>query len=520
MFSLALLTFVIAPATVAPATMMPIPMAQDLAELEKTLVRAVDKSTYDAGAYQAAKELADMRSVEAMELRLELFDEKLTSYRGVFLRDWFFSGMLKAKTAEEFALIAQAAADKKNSDLLRWVCLRALAESKVPISAKELMSKNLRSAKNPLVFLQWQRTLGRLYANDLLDLQKVKADKVLAVLNTEPGLGLAQLYGSDNNFSATVIELIGRQKHAANQAELLRSLARDRNVKDEAWKQLLRPFLSQGKSKDWNCALRSAAIDIIRERKLAILVPDIIKGLRAEVGNGGGRFAVDYGDLLMDLTGMKIGRNPEVWERWWSRAGEQWLADGAPVQGGGEQRPEQETVTSLFGVPVNSHRLVLAIDGSGSMNDQLGETTCLEAARREISNLLERISEDTLFDLVIIEKTHISAFGKLAKNTAKNRKKALALLDKREFRSTSALYDALLDIQDNWEADTILLIGDGGSSAGTHQYPGHMLSGIEVEYARSGVRIHTICTTSQKSKLSFMRKLAAVSGGTMVQPPG
>lgn len=500
--------------------------SQDLAAIEKILVRAVDKSTYEAGAYQAARQLSEMRSVEAMEVRLKLFDDKINSYRGVFLRDWFFSGMLKAESKEELSLVAEAAADKKNSTLLRWVCLRALATAKAPVALKPLLDKSLTKCKDQDLKYQWQRTLGTLHAKNLLDFDGFRGRepqaRVLADLNVAPGLGLAQLAGSEADFTATVIGMALSAKDPGSRAELLRLLGQNQAINGESLRPLLLSSLSLGKPADWNCALRAAAIDVIAERKFAMLIPEIIKSLAAETAQGGGRFAVDYGNLMMDLTGLRIGRNPDIWQRWWDNEGEQWLKDGASTPRANQQRTEheQDTVASMFGVPVDSKRLVIALDGSGSMNDSMGDTTCLQAARREITILLDRLPHDAMFDLVVVEKELISSFGKLVKNTDKNRKKALALLERRNFRSTSSLYDALRDIQREWGADTILLIGDGGSSSGTHQYPGHMLSGLKTEYSRSGVRIHTVCTTSNNTKLRFMRKLAAISGGTMVQPPG
>jgi len=68
--------------------------------------------------------------------------------------------------------------------------------------------------------------------------------------------------------------------------------------------------------------------------------------------------------------------------------------------------------------------------------------------------------------------------------------------------------------------DTILLVSDGGSSSGLHQYSEHMLETLLAEHDRTGVRIHGICVGPDDRKAAFMRKLAESTGGRVVRPSG
>jgi len=76
------------------------PCPQDLGEIARVLRAADDKAAYEKGAYEAARTLAGMAGTGAMRLRLELFDGKLETWRGVYLRDWFYTGMRKAAPLE------------------------------------------------------------------------------------------------------------------------------------------------------------------------------------------------------------------------------------------------------------------------------------------------------------------------------------------------------------------------------------------------------------------------------------
>ncbi|MHC4381202.1 MAG: hypothetical protein ACYSU1_08975 [Planctomycetota bacterium] len=129
---------------------------QQLDELADTLSAATDKTSYEDGAYDAARQLADLRSAEAMELRLDLFEKKMDTYRGVYLREWFYSGYLKASSEEEGNLMAEAAADRRRSDWHRILLLRSLARCSVTIDAPSvpclpkiaLISKKCACARN------------------------------------------------------------------------------------------------------------------------------------------------------------------------------------------------------------------------------------------------------------------------------------------------------------------------------------------------------------------------------------
>ncbi|RMH00994.1 MAG: VWA domain-containing protein [Planctomycetota bacterium] len=495
---------------------------QDFASLARTLERATDKAGYEAGAYQAAKELADIPGPEAMALRLRLFDARLDTYRGVYLRDWFYSGMQRFQTAEEAEQLITAAADRRSSELLRRLCLRALALGDGPVPAKPMLAAAFRKAPEP-VRREWQDALGLLLASGRLDLAGVRGrDPAATVRNalrsTAPWLsGLARVPDLPADELADLVEAAAKARDPGARAELLRALAERGDVNRTALLALIDRALAGDEP-----GPVAAALDAAVRARVYEAAPLLVSFLeRAE-----GRFVRDAAAALAALTGQNLGWSPAKWRRWWEERGGEWLRDAragaglappAVLDGGGEEA----TAAVVFGLPVDSKRLAVLVDGSGSMvADHLGERTCAEAAIAELDAFLGQLPEGTRFELVVIADQPVPVFGRLKPLDRRSRATAVDFLRGYDFGGTSALYDVLVAAQHIEGVDTLVLISDGGGSSGSHQYAGHMLDGLKREFRRTGVRIHTVCVGRDGPKVRFMRDLAAATGGAAVQPGG
>jgi hypothetical protein len=159
------------------------------------------------------------------------------------------------------------------------------------------------------------------------------------------------------------------------------------------------------------------------------------------------------------------------------------------------------------------------IDGSGSMSmSKLGDLSCAEAAAKEVEGFLNGLPKGVMFQVVVVEAKPEFAFKKMMPANKSNSAKAIKFVNSRPFRSTSALYDALEEVQKDPMVDTIVVISDGGSSAGKHQYFGHILDAAERLFQRTGVRIHTVLVTDSTKHEKFMRNLAETTGGRMTVP--
>ncbi|MGB0952823.1 MAG: vWA domain-containing protein [Planctomycetota bacterium] len=496
---------------------------QQLDAVADTLRASKDKSTYENGAYGAAKELADMRSVEAMELRLELFDEKEDAYRGVYLRDWFYSGYLKAESREEGDLMLEEAANKKASAWHRVLLLRALGKSQAKVSGKLLLDKAFDKAPED-VRREWSATAGILMAEGRVDYSTLKRKEgvtgeslVRARIMDSPYLHGAAFFKEIEDVEA---ELIGKaatssKASAGDQAAYLRILG-----SHEEWHHFLENRAPQIFANP-ACAPRSAFLDTAVENRIVTLTPALITALLDEAKRTPNRFTGDIGSALRALTGQGFGDSPELWQKWWNEAGEAWLeqarADGG--KSGKVERRDRDTVARFFGLAVETSNVVLLVDGSGSMStNKLGEETCANAAAVEAGKFLEQLPKESLFQVIVIEPQPEVAFKKLMPATKGNRAKAVKFLQSRPYRSTSALLDALEAATVDPLVDTLILVSDGGSSAGKHQYSGHLLDSIQRLHESTGVRIHSVLVTDSTKHEKFMRELAEMTGGRMVRP--
>lgn len=495
---------------------------QQLDALADTLRASKDKTSYEDGAYQAAKELADLRSEEAMELRLALFDAKEETYRGVYLRDWFYSGYLKAESREEGDLMLEVAASKKASEWHRVLLLRALGRCSAEVSGKLLLDKGFLKAPDA-VRREWSATIGLLLAEDRVDLSTLKdsaresASAMARRFITEGGFFDGLLYVESIDDTEAELMLRAAQKgalHAEDLGTVLRVLGRH----DGGAARL--GSLAPGIFDDRACAPRNAFLATAVEHRLVTLTPVLIQALEDEAKRTPNRFTGDIGSALRALTGQGFGDAPELWEKWWNEAGEAWLAEASSGgQVGKLERRDRDTVARFFGLAVETSNVVLLVDGSGSMStNTLGDLSCAEAAAVEADRFLAQLPKESLFQVIVIEPEPELAFKKLMPASKGNRAKAVKFLQSRPYRSTSALLDALEAATADPLVDTIILVSDGGSSAGKHQYSGHLLDSVRRLHRRTGVRIHSVLVTDSTKHEKFMREAAELTGGRMVRP--
>lgn len=496
-------------------------------EIADKLRKSADKDSYEAGAVDAAKALAELRTAEAMELRLELFDARMDTYRGVNLRDWFYSGMQLAETRAEGDLLVAAAADAKRSALLRVLCLRAIELSQAEVDGEEFFDRRFARAEGELL-RAWQSAAGRVLADARAEFARdpeARAREARALLldSGAPGLGFAHL----PDWSAEEIAMLGKAaasaKELADRAEALRVLASQR----EGESAFLAAATTALRGKDR--APMVAALESAAQFDHFELAPELIHLMERSIKDEElVRFVHDSGSALRQITGLPFGPTPEAWRGWWAKEGESWLAErrsrshGPNESLGAPRATESDTVSARFyGLPVDSARVAIVVDGSGSMSSsRLGELSTVESAAREVAAFCERLPEKAVFQVWIIEAAPAAAFKQATPVSKSNREKAMDFLRKRSYRSTSSVVEALAAAMADPEIDTLVLVGDGGSSSGAHQYDGHVLDAAKRLYARHGVRIHTVLVTDSTRHEKLMNDLAEVTGGRMVKPSG
>lgn len=498
--------------------------AQELPVVAQRLRNSVDRETYEAGAVDAAKELARMRTSEAMELRLELFDARWDTYRGVFLRDWFYAGMLGANSREEGDLLARAAADRKRSAALRRLCLQALAESTALVDGVLLFDDDFLRAPAP-VLRAWQAAAGRTLADGRAQFAQESLALRARSLLLEAGppyLGHAHLEEWTSEEQREIEEAAQKAKDPADRAEVLHVLA-SRSASQTAFATAAVPALRAAARAPRMAVLRAAT-----QRDQYELTPALIAFLEQVEKEDPGPWSWEASETLRQVTGMPFGPKPEIWRRWWQEQGATWLAERrtrstrAHVADGVRRFNESATVSArFFGLPVDSSRVALVIDGSGSMSSsRLGEISTVEAAAREAKAFCAALPDGAVFQVWVIEREPVALFKKAMPASAGNRLLAEKFLRERPYRSTSAMVEAFEAAMLDPAIDTIVYVGDGGSSAGLHAYDEHVLAEARRLHARHGVRIHAVLVTDNHAHADLLQGLADATGGRFARPGG
>ena len=490
---------------------------QDLDALAGRLRQAVDRASHDElRAHAAARELVGMHGAAAMALRLELYDTKWDSYRGAFLRDLLYEGMRLAASAEENELLAEAAADPRRSEVLRTLCLQALESGAGAVPAEALLDRRFLKAPAPLR-RAWQHTLGALLARGRLgDSEPKRTDERETALEllrkAAPGDGYALAGGVDA--TAQLEYWARRAEDPRDRALALRALA----AQDPA------AFARSGEtaflrgSPGERCAWLEAAV----EQRVIEAAAGLVRSLRYAEEQELARWRADCGASLRALTGVGLGDSAAMWERWWSEAGAEWAATARdalrPSVSLGRSAPDA-TTARMFGLAVDSDAVVLLVDGSGSMTmNHIGELDCAQAAAREAARFLAALGDDARFEVGIIEPQPAVVFGELVRARRRAIDEAEDFLRRRAYRGTSALHEALeAAAATEGGADTVVLITDGGSSAGLHARPDYLLEAAARLHAETGLRIHTVQITGSERHGRFLRELAEQTGGRAVR---
>ncbi|MBT3340061.1 MAG: VWA domain-containing protein [Planctomycetes bacterium] len=473
---------------------------------------------------KSAQALSKIHTAEAMQLRLDVFDGDHKNYKWVGVRDWLFDGFLLANSFAENELLAQAAQNRKNLDLLRELALRGLLANKGKVPAKPLLDKKFLKA--PLrIRLAWQECLGALVGTNRLDGGKKMTASAAEASAREVLLKAGAPFAGHLHFKtlqpaeiAAISKALLKSKDPHDRALCLRVLGRHKESYD-AFLQAAGPAL-RGDALGPFVAVVEEGVDA----QLAPLIPLLITALEIRTANqGSGRLIRDLASALRELSGQSFGLHPDSWRNWWSHAGSEFLAKWRAGGNPGTQKHEAQkdgTVAKLFGLPIDSHRIYFLVDGSGSMvKDKIGGKTIAEAAADELAAFLDALPSDAEANLILVANEPILSLKTLKPLTKKI--KAQLVSDVRDFHynSASALVEALRLAQSDASVDTIVLIGDGGSTRGMHgDYNRHIVAENFREHLRSGVRLHCIALTQSSRKQGFMRLLAEQTSGRLVIP--
>lgn len=240
-----------------------------------------------------------------------------------------------------------------------------------------------------------------------------------------------------------------------------------------------------------------------------------IPALIARLDPESGRVREEVARGLRMLTGLDQGTSGQRWSRWWEGEGEDFelptLADAiAAAEMRQENKDKGGTVASFYGLNVSSDRIAFVLDVSGSMNEDQGKGTRMDAARAELQQSLEKYPAGAWFNLIFFS-TEVTAWkDAMVKMDDFTRTSALDYVSRQGPGGATAIYDALRRVFDDRDVDTIFLLTDGEPQGGTENDPFRIREEVLRWNLTRGIEIHCVSIGSENS---LLRGLAEDSGG-------
>jgi HEAT repeat protein len=268
----------------------------------------------------------------------------------------------------------------------------------------------------------------------------------------------------------------------------------------------------------------------------------IVEPLVARLGQEHGRIGDDVRRALETYTGKALGSDPDLWRAWWRQKGADFDPGPRPAldpagnvrfRAGGAEKPVSGTHTvAFFDLPLSSKRLAFVFDLSGSMKNAARKgsdagPTKIDLLRSEFEKTLSALPEDTTFDLFVYRywsgfppKTKLTrALGRMLPCTKANARKALAWLARQEPKGWGAFYEPLQALLQE-DVDSVVLLSDGRPSRGLYDRDTRILDELPRADRFRRMAVNTVLIGTKGADRTFMRDLAAATGGRFREVPG
>ncbi len=242
--------------------------------------------------------------------------------------------------------------------------------------------------------------------------------------------------------------------------------------------------------------------------------------LVARLGKESGRAAWEIQRSLRALTGRDFGIDKAQWADWWHKAADGFepFPDPEGPDAPWKIESEPDSRYSFYGVTIDSHNIVFAIDVSGSMagprflRDEERPITLLIA---ELSRTISSLSPQHFVNLVFFETT-VRRWRKtlmpMEKGGGSYKAEALTYVRYLSASGDTNLYGALMTAMSDEEADAIVLLSDGEPTVGRITDTDAILEAVLKRNRVLQATIHTIAIG--KADRTFLKRLALATGGT------
>jgi HEAT repeat protein len=223
-----------------------------------------------------------------------------------------------------------------------------------------------------------------------------------------------------------------------------------------------------------------------------------------------GRLQHEISLALESLTGQPFGLNAVVWERWWRERGAGFqIPDVAPALWEAQRSNDRY---AFYGIELHTDAAAFVCDISGSMKGDR-----IETLKKQLKIVVTRFPPEGKFNLVFFNDHAFAWAKRLVPATARNKKRALGLIQGLEANGATNIWDALGAALADKNVDTVVLLTDGMPTASKDPKMRN-INAIAVEFLnRNRKRMVLLHVVSIGQSSPQLRAMARLSGGTYTE---
>lgn len=290
-----------------------------------------------------------------------------------------------------------------------------------------------------------------------------------------------------------------------------------------------------------NWLVRSSAAATLAQLRSKAAIEPLIARLEVEEG----RVRSDVGRALTSLTGQDFHGNVALWQRWWKDNGASFEVPPAAAPKSALEAAAEQRGVSFFGISTESQRVLFVLDVSGSMDFSMspknnpnddpnrpydtpgaGETSRLDAAKRDLLKALGGLRDGAVFNLVLFASDVWSWADDLVVMAPDKRLSLTKYVEELDAIGATNIYGALErafevagaeggDSFTNPSIDTIYLLTDGKATVGVTTDREEILAFVRSRNQNARITIHTIGLSDAHDAV-LMRRIAEEHGGQYV----
>lgn len=221
-------------------------------------------------------------------------------------------------------------------------------------------------------------------------------------------------------------------------------------------------------------------------------------------------------ELLQGLSGLKHRRDPRPWNAWLEKLPADW--SGARVTpAAAEEEASVRTQAALAGLPIQSKRVAILIDLSGSIwNVRPDGRTRKQVVDGQLREALEALPEDARFNLIPYTGQPHPWKPELVPATPARVREAARWFEACKQYGSGNFWDAAMLALEDPEVDTLIVIFDGAPTGGTrHRMELIAPLFLERNFARRVV-LDLVLVDAGKHDERLWGELARSTGGQVV----